>query len=559
MGTNTALRLRRSAAQLHALAKVEREIRVADQKGRCRYLRDFTEAFTSYQRVLSEGEQAEMLAASRILLVGDYHALHASQRYVSTLLERLARSSGQPLVLGLEAIFARHQNVLDEWMRGEIAEDELRERIRFDLDWGYGWPPYVELLDSARRHAQAIYGLDCMPRTDLRRIAARDRHAASKILEIRERHPDAIIVVLFGESHLAPNHLPALLRAAAPGERLLTILQNVDPLYWRAAGEACDRVDAVRVSNDVVCVFTSTPLEKYESYRLCIERWRRQGSAAPDLTPSVYNLIDALLRFLNINKYSATNRVQPKFLIDLLPEVCCRTSREQLERLLLRKGLGEMEVRTVLAQVELRGVCHVPSMNAIFATNFQMEYGAEEAARFVHRACQGTLRKAPENVPSLSAEDLFYVCVMQEALAFFGSLVLYPARAALRESDLYALYAQPREEVEEQSIYSYGEYMQMVDFLVLHKDYETNLRKYHHTPELISAGRCFTGDKFEFVTTRLGQMLGTQLYDAYLAGQIAKRFLRSLFMRALHKPGAARIAYFAAVRRLKPPRTHRNN
>jgi hypothetical protein len=552
MGTNTALRLRRSAAQLHALAQVEREIRATDQKGRSRYLRDFTEAFTSYQRILTEAELAEMLAGSDILLVGDYHALPASQRYVCTLLERLARSSGRPLVLGLEAVFARHQHVLHEWMRGQIAEDELRECIRFDLDWGYGWQPYAELLDSARRHAQAIYGLDCMPRTDLRRIAARDRHAASKILEIRERHPDALLVVLFGESHLAPNHLPALLRAAAPGQRLLTVLQNVDPLYWRAAGEACDRVDAVRVSDDVVCVFTSTPLEKYESYRLCIERWRRQGSASPDLAPSVYNLIDALLRFLNINKYSATNRVQPKFLVDLLPEVCCRSSREQLERLLLRKGLGELEVRNVLAQVDLRGVFHVPSMNAIFATEFQMEYGAEEAARFVHHACQGALLEAAAPDASLAAEDRFYARVMQEALAFFGSRVLYPARAPVRESDLYALYAQPREEVEEQTIYGYSEYMEMLDFLVLHKDYEINLRHYHHTPELIAIGRQFAGDKFEFVATRLGHMLGSQLYDAYLSGRIAKRFLRSLFMRKLRRPGAARVAYFAAVRKMKP-------
>src|SRR5438067_12413156 len=128
---------------------------------------------------------------------------------------------------------------------------------------------------------------------------------------------------------------------------MLTVLQNVDSLYWRAAGEARDAIQAVRVARDVVCVFTSTPLEKYESYRLQIERWRRQRSAAPDLAPSVYNLIDALLRFLNIDKYSASNGTQPKFLVDMLPEVWCRSSLEQLERLLRRKGVGEAEARAV--------------------------------------------------------------------------------------------------------------------------------------------------------------------------------------------------------------------
>jgi Haem-binding uptake, Tiki superfamily, ChaN len=552
MGSNSALRLRRSAAQLHALAQVEREIRATDSTSRCRYLRDFAEAFLSYERVLSAAELHDALCASDILLVGDYHALPASQRYVTTVLELLARS-GRPVVIAVEAIFARHQRALEEWMAGSIPEDELRERIRFDLDWGYGWQPYRELLDSARRQAQGIYGLDCMPRTDLRRIAARDRHAASKIAEIRERHPGAAIVVLFGESHLAPNHLPALLRLSLPRERILTVLQNVDTLYWRAAGEAHDRVDAVRVADNVVCVFTSTPLEKYESYRLCIERWRREGSAAPDLAPSVYNLIDALLRFLKIDKYSASNGTQPKFLVDMLPEVWCRPSKEQLEKLLVRKGVSDGEIREVLLRIATRGVCHVPSINSMFVTSFQVEFGAEEAARFVHHACQGTLSEAADSQPQAS-EDRFYRRVLQEALAFLGSRVLYPARAAVRESDLYVLYAQPREAIEEQTVYSYREYMEMIDFLVLHKDFESN--SYRHAPELIRTGVHYTGRKFEYVTETLGQMLGNQLYEAYISGRIAKRFLRSLFLRRLDRPGGASAAYYAAARKIagKPKR-----
>ena len=114
------------------------------------------------------------------------------------------------MVLGVETIFARHQHILDEWWRREIDESELRQRIRFDLDWGYDWAPFYELLVAARDHGEGIYGLDCMPRENLRKIGERDRHAAAKIAEIRGRHPDAVIFVLFGESHLAPEHLPRM-------------------------------------------------------------------------------------------------------------------------------------------------------------------------------------------------------------------------------------------------------------------------------------------------------------------------------------------------------------
>src|SRR5690242_10534398 len=131
MGSNTVLRLRRSAAQLHALAQVEREIRAADSMGRRRYLRDYADSYRTYERVLTRDALRQRVASSDILLIGDYHALPASQRFVTELLQEIART--RPVVLGLEAVFARHQHVLDEWMAGEIGEDELRERIRFDL------------------------------------------------------------------------------------------------------------------------------------------------------------------------------------------------------------------------------------------------------------------------------------------------------------------------------------------------------------------------------------------------------------------------------------------
>src|SRR5579864_8708126 len=241
MASTANLRSRRSAAQLHALAEVEREIRTQDSHGRRKYLREFNKAFRTYESVLSGEEVQASLRAADVVLVGDYHALAASQRSAASLLEQRALAGDRPVVLGVETIFARDQHILDEWWRREIEESELRQRIRFDLDWGYEWAPFYELLVTARDHSEALYGLDCMPREDLRKIGARDRHAAIKIAEIRERHPDAVIFVLFGESHLAPGHLPRALKKQVPDDKVLTVLQNIDSLYWRAAGERADK------------------------------------------------------------------------------------------------------------------------------------------------------------------------------------------------------------------------------------------------------------------------------------------------------------------------------
>ena len=185
MASTTNLRSRRSAAELHALAEVEREIRAQDSHGRRKYLREFSNAFGSYDSLLDSQQIQNAVRAADIVLIGDYHALPAAQRYAASLIEQRALAGDRPVVLGVETIFVRDQHILDEWWRREIDENELRQRIRFDLDWGYDWNPFHELLVTARDHAEGLYGLDCMPRENLRKIGARDRHAGVKIAEIR--------------------------------------------------------------------------------------------------------------------------------------------------------------------------------------------------------------------------------------------------------------------------------------------------------------------------------------------------------------------------------------
>jgi hypothetical protein len=555
MANASHLRSRRSAAQLHALEGVEREIRANDPNGRRKYLKDFSLAYRSYQAVLDSSQIQQSVRAADLILIGDYHALPACQRCAAGLLEQQALLGDRPVVLGVEAVFARDQHILDEWWRRDIEEAELRQRMRFHIDWGYEWGPFYELLVTAREHGEAIYGLDCMPREDLRKIGARDRHAADKVAEIRQRHPGAVILVLFGESHLAPGHLPSQLREKLPQERTLTVLQNVDALYWRAAGERHDRVEAVRVADDVICVFNATPLEKYENYRLCLDRWKREDSDAPDLAPTVYNLIDGLVRFLKIDRYSPHNTTQPKFLVDLLPEVYFRWSDALLHRLLSRKGVSEEERVAMLQRVHDRGCTYLPQVNAFYMHELQMMYAAEEAARFLHHACRGlpaqvTAREEAADEPG----DFFYGRVLENALAYFGSKVLYPARPAVRETDLRELNEQTREDVERQTGLGFTESFRALDFLLLHRLLEGNPKQCEEVQGSLDEGIRSSGAKFEYITQQLGYLLGCDLYEAYLEGQATPGYVRGLFLTHVEEPGAARHAYFDLVQKLRTVR-----
>src|SRR5579864_2095381 len=556
MATSTNLGSRRNAAQMHALACVERELRANDSSGRRKYLRDFKNAFRSYESVIDSEQLTTMVRAADVILIGDYHALPSAQRFAATLLEQRAQPGDRPVVLGVETIFSRHQHILEEWWRREIDEEELRQRIRFDLDWNYEWPPVYELLVVAREHADAVYGLDCMPREDLRKIGARDRHAADKVAEIRQKHPGAVILILFGESHLAPGHLPCSLEEKLPAERTLTILQNVDALYWRAAGEQHDRVEAVQVSDRVVCVFNATPLEKYENYRLCLNSWKREDSDPPDIAPTVYNLIDGLVQFLRIDRYSSHNTTQPKFLVDLLPEVYFRHSDGLLHRLLNRKAVSEEERTAMLQRIQDRGCVYLPQVNAFYMHELQMMFAAEEAARFLHHACRGlpvrvTAREEAADEPG----DFFYARVLENALAYLGSRVLSPARPALRESDLRDLSDQTREDVERQTGLSFTESNRAVNFLLLHRLLETIPKQCDDVRGSLDDGIRSSGAKFEYVTQQLGYLLGSDLYDAYLEGRATPRYIRGLFLTHVEEPGAARSAYFDLVHKLRGRRT----
>jgi len=549
MATTGILRSRRSAAQLHALASVEREIRAVDPAAGRKYLRDFREAYRSYESVLGASDVRRQISRAGIVLVGDYHALPNSQRYLASLL-RDPDLRQRPIVLGVETIFSRDQHILDEWSSGEIDEAELRQRIRFDLDWGYDWLPFYELLSAARDGGASVYGLDCMPREDLRKIGARDRHASDKIAELRRRHSEALILVLFGESHLAPQHMPALLRQRLPEEAMLTLLQNVDALYWRAAGEARDHIEAVQVCENTLCVFNATPLEKYENYRLCLDRWRRgdDDRSAPDLGPTLYNLIDGMVRFLGINQYSPHNTTQPRLLVDLMPEVHSRNSDGLLRRLLSRKGFTAEDRRSLLRQVRERGSVYLAPINAVYVRQFRMTSSAEDAMRFLHQACRGLPNlcngRAGAHAPSvaLDSDDAFYLAVFEHALAFFGSRILHPTRPVVRDSDLEELFDVTREDLEQQTSLSFVDAVEALDFLV-----QQRRGAAHDSP---THAPTFSGRKYEYVVEQLGCLTGNDLYDAYLEGRLNCAALRKLFLTHIEDPGVARQAYLQLRTRL---------
>src|ERR1700719_1008548 len=100
MAKRSGQQSRRTAAQMHALAAVRHDIGSQDVTRGRGYLREFTQQFREYDSVLSPSELQQRVAAASTLLIGDYHALPACQRFAAELIEASARE--RRVVLGVE-------------------------------------------------------------------------------------------------------------------------------------------------------------------------------------------------------------------------------------------------------------------------------------------------------------------------------------------------------------------------------------------------------------------------------------------------------------------------
>jgi hypothetical protein len=86
--------------------------------------------------------------------------------------------------------------------------------------------------------------------------------------------------------------------------------------------------------------------------------------------------------------------------------------------------------------------------------------------------------------------------------------------------------------------------------LLLHREWERDSSSRAETPRAIRDAMERRGEGFEYLTASLGQLLGSDLYDAYLDGRLTRTALRHIFLTHLERPGEARAAYFSVVKQL---------
>lgn len=155
------------------------------------------------ERVEREELRRRILAAG-VLWLGDHHRhsrLHALQLGILAELVR----DGAELALGLEAVGLQDQDAVREYLAGRLDMRALRATLR--RRWPGSWlddpdlDPWFfrSLLSFAREHRCPVFALEPTPRLTLPR---RDLIMARAVADARRKHPDRVVVVVVGQTHL---------------------------------------------------------------------------------------------------------------------------------------------------------------------------------------------------------------------------------------------------------------------------------------------------------------------------------------------------------------------
>ncbi len=485
----------------------------------------------SYRRHVPRVEDISSLAQvmrdvgrADIVFVGDYRTLVASQRAFVELVTRAA-ARGRPLALALEFVEGRLQPILDAYLRGRISEARFLDRIGYPHRYTFHlWPSYRPIFELARRLQLPVIGID-------RRFASSDppglldEYAAGRIVRLAEEPDHPRVMVLVGQLHVAPTHLPAAVQRVAETEgtrplRTVVVYQNCEEVYWELARQGlASQVEAATLAPGQHCLVNASPVVCQQSF---VDRVEDDGEGeliAGDPEDEFKEMARIIAAFLRIDVDEALDQVEVYSAGDLSFVASMRT-----------RGLfSERDLRVLRRQVLSRESYYVPRARAVYLATLAVNHAAEEAAHFVRHVCAGDAVSAERGLI-----DGFYARVPEEAMGYFGSKIVNPRRACAREPDFRRL------------LRATDESMRLLATMVLaHKRLERGRRSpvvrrlYAHSDPYL----------FDAVTHALGYVLGDDLHHAMVRGRLPKREIRELFRDPLQEDGSAFHTYFYLAHR----------
>ncbi len=272
-----------------------------------KYQSDYESTLKKTWKKVPKEKMLNRLAKSDVVLIGDFHVLAQSQRSALRILRHLVKE--RAVVLGLECFRPEQGAMIKSYLKGSLTDSHFLKRTKWQERWGFSWSPYKSLLTWAKVEKVPVFGLDSLLGAKTKAsLAQRDRRIAAEIRRQRALFPDAVLVILIGDWHLANSHLPRFLPESI-GE-VSRVFQNDENIYFDLLKKNRDHeVDVVQLGPWDFCLMTVAPWVKWQSYQLFLDAnvdsalddvADESESSEIDPTDSVLQILDVLARELGI-------------------------------------------------------------------------------------------------------------------------------------------------------------------------------------------------------------------------------------------------------------------
>lgn len=207
-------------------------------------------------------ELKDSVMESQLIYLGDFHTFDQNIRNVLRILKVIANNhmnEGRDCVIGLEMVDAKYQYCLDAYMQNHLTELEFLESIAYHDSWRFPWTHYKLIFELAREHGIRMIALNTKGS-----LEHRDRFAAKLLDQTLKESESRQIVVVYGEYHINPDKIPALLENIRPQAKQTIIHQNLDEVYWKMRSDSQES-KIVKFSEHEFCINSAPPWVKYES------------------------------------------------------------------------------------------------------------------------------------------------------------------------------------------------------------------------------------------------------------------------------------------------------
>ncbi len=485
-------------------------------------------------RRLSPVELTRRLSGADAVLLGDFHSLAQSQRTALRLLKRLMRAGFRP-ALGLEMIPAERQAELDAFLEGSMKSREFLEVFR--EGWDFPYKPVRTLLTYARYHHLPVLALNSDPAEDEDPLEARDRRAAEILVRHRRAYPEQPVFVLMGDFHLGEDGLPAAMRLAGFEGEVLRCFQNPAPLYWEALESLGECPEILELAGGEAAIQSATPIVKLQSYHYWITGQELEqdtvaarppedpGELIADLSEEVDELLHRVAHFLKIP------------LLEEDPAAILWTGQDDFTSLAEGlEGWTPEDINLVTTSLAWGHGCYLPKRNLGFLAKLTQNRVAEMAGRIL-LARSARVASRPRTLV-----DDFYLRVVETALTFLASKIINPMR---KYRDIPKLEGMLQRNRPGRNGWR-GRARQLLRYL------EAEQRYLQEGDETALAGRFFRLPAHEHLdlTRAVGKHLGGRLYEALMAGQVDRLWVRGLFFDSMALESAPTRAYFEILDRV---------